>query len=152
MPRVCPALPVRALLGAALSLTVLSIASGASAFDCDQRLVALGDHAVEVRARCGEPASISTRTESRTQYAGATTPRGDFSGSSITVTVEVEVWVYDFGPRRFMEELTFENGILRSTRRLGYGTRAGSERRTALERVEGDRLAARAIADRRRRV
>lgn len=143
MPRVFPA--SSALVCAALSLAIASVASSASALDCGQRLVTIGDQAAEVRARCGEPASISVRTESRTQFAGATGPRGDFSGSSITVTVQVEVWVYDFGPRRFMEELTFENGILRTTRRLGYGTRAGSERRTAIDAIVGRS----AIAERR---
>jgi hypothetical protein len=128
-------------------LTLLASASSASALDCNQRLVTVGDRAAEVRARCGEPASISVRTESRTQYAGAVRG-GDFGGSSITVTVEIETWVYDFGPRRFMEELTFENGILRSTQRLGYGTRERDGRRSAVERAHRGRavIAARRTA------
>ena len=146
MPRVVP-LPIVPAFGAALALALLSITSGASALDCDQRLVAVGDHALQVRERCGEPASVSARTETRTELAGT---RGSaFRGSAFSVTVAIEVWVYDFGPRRFMEELTFENGILRSMRPLGYGTRAGSERRTAVDRERPERLA---IVERRRRL
>jgi hypothetical protein len=44
------------------------------------------------------------------------------------VSVRIDVWIYDFGPQRFMEELTFENGILRQLRTLGRGTARGRAR------------------------
>ena len=58
-------------------------------------------------------------------------------GDSETVTVLVEVWVYDFGPQRFMEELTFEDGVLIGSRALSYGTR-----RAPAEHGEPERRAA----------
>jgi hypothetical protein len=119
----------RAALLSALALAAALPASSASALDCNRRLVVVGDPAIYVRDICGEPAQITTRTESRTQFVSLP-GRGAVIGAAHTVTVEIEVWIYDFGPRRFMEELTFENGILRSLRPLGYG-----RRRASLDRV-----------------
>lgn len=106
----------------------------AHALNCGSRLVEVGDSSVYVRSVCGDPTAMSTRTETRSAWAG-TGPYGYGYGQS--VTVQIEVWVYDFGPTRFMEELTFENGVLRSERALGYGTARGSSHRR--EHHEGDR-------------
>ncbi len=98
--------------------------SNASAFWCEQRLVRTGDALSYVRSVCGEPASAISRTESRTHFVGGTLQDGrTFGGTAVTTTVQIDVLVYDFGPTRFMEELTFENGVLVSSRRLGRGTR-----------------------------
>jgi hypothetical protein len=37
------------------------------------------------------------------------------------IEVTVEEWVYDFGPRRFMQYLTFEGGQLVAVRSGSYG-------------------------------
>ena len=47
------------------------------------------------------------------------------SGGLIAVTVQIDEWTYDFGPMQFMEEITFENGVMRSSRPMGYGTARG---------------------------
>lgn len=133
-----------------ISLLVLVLASPfalggtAHALRCGTRLVVRGDPSVYVRSICGEPASVTTREVSRTRsVAGRFTP-GAVIADSVTVTVLVETWVYDFGPRRFMEELTFEDGTLVTSRPLGYGTR-----RSAVERpCQRDHLLA--VVDRRR--
>jgi hypothetical protein len=118
---------------AALSLALLSLAapSSAAALDCGTRLVTLGDSQAYVRSICGEPESISSHTESRTDFA-AVPSRSDgrgVIGSAITINVQVDVWIYDFGRTRFMEEMTFANGVLRSSRSLSYGTSGGDRRR-----------------------
>lgn len=115
----------------------LGTASGASALDCGRRLVVEGDTAAYVRSVCGEPAQISTRTESRSRFvAGRGGAGGDvIGGSSVTVTVTVETWVYDFGPRRFMQAVEIVDGIVRSIRTLGYGTARGDARRASIERI-----------------
>lgn len=114
----------------------------AAALGCNHRLVTVGDSAHYVRQMCGEPASAITRTETRTQIASWGSPSAPGAITATSVTVQVDVWVYDFGPRRFMEELTFENGTLRSMRALGYGTRAGrEERRGAILRAADRGLA-----------
>jgi hypothetical protein len=38
-----------------------------------------------------------------------------------TVTVNVEEWIYDFGPQRFIQYLTFESGKLINVRSGNYG-------------------------------
>ncbi len=35
--------------------------------------------------------------------------------------VVVEEWTYNFGPRRLMRVIRFENGLVTSIRQLGYG-------------------------------
>lgn len=108
------------------ALTTAFVAAPASAFWCEGRLVLEGDRAYEVRSRCGEPASEITRMESRTSYRGGAVDRGSgtvYGGSTDTVTVQVDIWVYDFGRTRFMEELRFHDGVLVSMTRLGRGTR-----------------------------
>ncbi len=100
---------------------VLAQSDQAEALDCNRRLILVGDPMARVRSLCGEPASTHSRTESRSVFGGVRRAGGSL-GEAYTVTIQVEVWVYDFGPRRFMEELTFADGVLRSTRTLGYGS------------------------------
>jgi hypothetical protein len=130
-----------------LAAGVLFASGSASAMSCSNRLVTVGDSATYVRSICGEPTAVSVRTESRTDFASAPWGRG-VVGSAYTVTVQIETWVYDFGRRRFMEELTIESGIVRSIRALGYGTVSGG-RRASIEGVSIDDARA-AIAGRRR--
>ncbi|MDQ3032345.1 MAG: DUF2845 domain-containing protein [Myxococcota bacterium] len=126
---------VRSGLALFAAIGICALASPAAALDCGQRLVTVGDSAAHVRAVCGEPISVMTRTETRTQFVAGPVAGGGTAGSVISVTVQIDVWVYDFGRRRFMEELTFENGYLQRMRALGYGTGAGG-RRGAVERGE----------------
>ena len=85
----------------------------------------VGDLMSDVVAYCGEPTQV-TVGEKR-QLGQFFVPyhvrdgwlvQGPFIGE---VPVEVEEWVYNFGPTRFMRILSFENGILRSVRYGGYG-------------------------------
>lgn len=128
----------RALLGLALGGALLAAPGSASALSCDGRLVEAGDHEAYVRSVCGEPTYFTTRTETRTVFVG---PYGDTRtgygygvGYAQTVTVVIDVLVYDFGPTRFIDELTFENGVLRTDRIAGYGTPAGARARREARR------------------
>jgi hypothetical protein len=117
----------------ALSLVVLAtfvVPGTAFALDCGQRLVEAGDGEAYVRSICGEPESMATRTESRTDFVATPSPDGrPIYGSAVTVSIQIDTWVYDFGSTRFMEELTFANGVLRSSRPLSYGSYGGDRRR-----------------------
>jgi hypothetical protein len=122
-------------LMAALALWGWAPAS-ASALSCDGRLVEIGDSEAYVRSICGDPTQFVSRMEQR----GATIPYVVRTGGPYAyvypyaqyVTVQVDVLVYDFGPTRFIDELTFENGVLRADRIAGYGTvRGGAARREA---------------------
>jgi hypothetical protein len=112
---------LRLPLAAGLLLASLGFATPASALDCGARLVLPGDTAAYVRSVCGEPASIVTRTESRTVFDASRGTAG-VSGRSRTETVTIEVWTYDFGPSRLMQALTFESGVLRSIETLRGGS------------------------------
>jgi hypothetical protein len=113
----------------ALLLALWLAPSPAAAFWCRGYLVLEGDRAHEVRARCGEPASVIATTEETTTFVGGrgrVDGTGVFGGTAVSRTIAVETWIYDFGPTRFMEELRFENGVLVRLTRLGYGTRRSS--------------------------
>jgi hypothetical protein len=129
---------MRLALFASLALASLAFTPSAHAFWCGGRLVLEGDRIHEVRSRCGEPASEVTRMESVTSYSGGVSGgrRGSvYGGIERTVTVQIDILVYDFGPTRFMEELRFEDGILRSMTRLGRGSRRSSIELPAIERL-----------------
>lgn len=127
-------------VGLALILVVVSAPSSASALSCDGHLVEVGDTMAYVRTVCGEPTVASSRVEMRAAYLGyayAPTPYGyPYVGYTQTVAVEVDVLVYDFGPTRFIDELTFENGVLRMDRIAGYGTVAAAHVRREARRAE----------------
>jgi len=126
--RSSPSISATVLVGALACLALGPLASSAHALECGSRIVVRGDREHQVVAVCGEPQSVVTRTETRTVYGAAPTPSGGHVGSAYTVTVQIDVWVYDFGPSRFMEELTFENGVLVSLRPIGRGTTSGRSR------------------------
>ncbi len=110
------------------TLVVLLCALGASraeALSCQNRLVDLGDPAARVRSLCGDPADVSTRVEQRSVTVHRRAPNGIVVSDTVSVAVTVERWLYDFGPQRFMQELTFEDGRLRRVEALGYGTDQG---------------------------
>ncbi len=137
----------RTLITAALTAVCLFAAgSTAHALSCRGRLIEAGDAAARVRAFCGEPASVTERTIRRARAVYYRGPYGTLIQDSVEVDVVVQEWVYDFGPRRFMEELTFEDGELRTMRELGYGTPDGHEIQSRAE----PRLRALPVGDRRR--
>jgi len=65
----------------------------------------LGDTRIRVRSRWGAPADTSVSQETRA--AGV-------DGSTVVhlsrATVEVETWIFNFGPSRLMRRVTFRDG------------------------------------------
>ena len=98
---------------------VVLLVSETEAFYCGARVVSIGDPQVSVQRKCGDPDT----TEWRISYRALPT-QDPYSGELVTVytPVAIEVWLYNFGPQRFMEELSFENGRLMSIQSLGYGS------------------------------
>lgn len=91
---------------------------------CKTRLVSPGAAAYEVRSLCGTPDDTQTRTESRTVRRAVSVPCNVGVCSTMvdeTVTVNIEEWIYDFGPQRFIQYLTFESGKLINIRSGSYG-------------------------------
>lgn len=125
---------------AAFSLGAIALAapSTAHALSCDGHLVEVGDSMAYVRTYCGEPSFVTTRQEMRSVWGtvGGYGGYGYGYGVSTTVSVQIDVLVYDFGPTRFIDELTFENGVLRLDRIAGYGTTRGARARRESRRAE----------------
>jgi len=113
------------LAGAVLCAALIGLlgpaAGEAHALQCGQSIVVVGDRMGAVSARCGQPATQSTRHETVTEWI--VPPSAGFAGQSRTVTIEVIVWTYDFGPGRYVEELEFRDGVLTRMRSLGPSRR-----------------------------
>ncbi len=100
---------------AMLIIFVLMLSVGpAYALRCGTRVVSKGDHKTTVRIKCGEPDAVDERVIYRTLRL-THQPYGE----KIVVPIEVEEWIYNFGPRRLMRQLWFENGKLVRIRSLG---------------------------------
>ena len=102
-----------------LLVGLLGLSPGpAYAFRCGRRLVLVGDSTFDVRRKCGEPVSIDQRVIYRA------VPEQSLDGSflePVFIPVMIKEWIYDFGPKRFIQQLSFEEGILRGIELLGYG-------------------------------
>ena len=125
--------PPRGPLLPALCALSLLAAGPAFAFRCGAKLVTEGDHYSKVLKYCGEPIGVQERMIYR---EGRTRPRVFSNGPNglrmerevlaydrSYVEVAVEEWTYNFGPRRLMQLVRFENGFVAEVEQLGYGFR-----------------------------
>ena len=110
----------KATIGLVLLIAgLLSLSPGpAYAFRCGKRLVLVGDSTFEVRRKCGEPVSLEQRIVYRVVSEQSL---DDTLEESVVIPVVIDEWIYNFGPKRFMQKLSFEDGILRGIESLGYG-------------------------------
>ena len=102
------ALGLLVVLGAALSCA----AAAAEPLACDGGAVDVAASKYEVRTRCGEPLLEDANRVTRVT-------EGD--DAVLQEFVDVEDWLYDFGPDRLVMVLTFEKDALVGMRTLGYG-------------------------------
>jgi hypothetical protein len=88
------------------------------ALRCGNRLVSFGEIQNVVLYKCGAPDTTERRVTYRVEpdYDAFGVPR-----TAVYIPVVIDVWVYNFGPRRFMQELSFEDGRLINIQSLGYG-------------------------------
>lgn len=103
--------------GFRLALIVFFVlpASQGMALRCDKGLVDVGDHKAEVLSRCGAPASSELVAVEKST---------DRVGGAVVREVPVERWTYNFGPKSFLQILTFRGGILT---RIESGDRVPAE-------------------------
>ena len=122
---------IAALVTAALVVASTRPSSaGTDGMRCGQRLVTTGDSTYQVRSLCGEPAATDRRVEQRVERRRVRGPCfKDQEGKlrcerdeAVAIDVVIDDWTYDFGPRRFVHYLTFENGKLVRVATGGYGT------------------------------
>ena len=129
--RIVRALVTILLLFVLLGWVIVQDAALAAGFRCGTKLVSVDDTKLEVRYKCGEPASIETWTEERSRYLHYRLKPGDdrhtgkkgyrSRGHGKKTYVNVEEWTYNLGPSRFMRLLRFENGKLKKLETGGYG-------------------------------
>jgi hypothetical protein len=106
----------------------LAYAEGES-FRCGTRIVSTGDRTFEVLVRCGEPDYRTVRYEKRIKrdFFRDLFPHRDREREAyrepflVEEFVEIEEWIYNPGPTKFIRYLTFENGILVDIETGDYG-------------------------------
>jgi Protein of unknown function (DUF2845) len=100
---------------------LLTVTTGAAAqsFQCGNKLVSEGASPPEVVAKCGEPTRIDRSSIVRSSTAWIGNQAG--VSNSAQVEIPVEVWLYNLGPDRLMEQLRFEGGRLVRIESLGFG-------------------------------
>lgn len=107
------------LVALAVIGTALAVPAHADGMRCRGRLIRDGDARAEVRAFCGEPADVQTRTILRRPYYNV---RGRlvYFGDGL-VEIPVETWTYNFGPNKLMRRVRFVDGLVEEVETLGYG-------------------------------
>lgn len=109
-----------------LGLLLPHLAS-ADSLRCKNRLVSIGDGTHDVRSLCGLPDATQQRIEKRSVMRQVRVPCAQpgpsycIAAVQDTIEVTVEVWTYDFGPQRFLQYLTFEQGTLIRMQSGDYG-------------------------------
>jgi hypothetical protein len=93
----------------------LSAASETGTMICQGGVVSTGDTAGEVVAKCGQPATSTTREGHK---VGQT--YGKDHGKTVS-TVAIADWIFNFGPNNFQYQLILENGRVASIMSLDYG-------------------------------
>lgn len=107
------------LIGLTVVAGALAAPAHADSMRCGSRLIRDGDARTEVRAFCGEPADVQTRTILRrpTYTVGG---RIFYSGDGL-IEIPVETWTYNFGPNKLMRRVKFVDGVVDDVETLGYG-------------------------------
>jgi hypothetical protein len=101
-----------------IGICMLIIAEPALALRCGSKLVNTGDHKSKILKYCGEPTSVDVRTIVRGYVS---IPDRHYRRIPGYGEVLVEEWTYNFGPRRFMRTIKFEDGLVVSVKQLGSG-------------------------------
>jgi hypothetical protein len=115
----------------ALLLAGVLSAGSAEAFRCGARLISRGDPAAKVRSFCGEPTGVQEHVIYRSgptrPPVNAARPPGSPGRDELAtwdrslVQVVVQEWTYNFGPRKLMQLVRFENGFVVAVESIGYG-------------------------------
>ncbi len=114
---------------AAVLLFSLSFSEPAAAFRCGSKLVKDGMHEAQVIAVCGQPTTMRNlgvavrgydyRYQQQSSPGWSSYRRPGYS--TFVQEVIITEYVYNFGPRKFMQRLLFEGGVLVTIESIGYG-------------------------------
>ena len=119
---------MRKLLAAPLLACALLLASDpAHALRCGSKLVLRGMLESEVQAYCGEPSAVRDLGYVVRSFhpLGHWPPYGGvlfrYGPGNYYQEVQVTEYIYNFGPRKLMQRLRFEGGVLTKVETMGYG-------------------------------
>ena len=112
------------LLRTLLCLNLLLSAGTAAALECEGRFVSLGDRKYEVLSACGKPLLVQAWLEELVVFEKVEEDALEQLRSS--QVLNIEEWTYNFGPRRFLYFLRFENGQVTRIDSGPYGFDAAS--------------------------
>ena len=115
-----------------LFVIYLNFSGSVMALQCGKRIVDVGDSKIKVFSRCGEPDFTETRerkypsfcnnreynSNRYNSYNQNYTNQSHYQDCQIEI---IDVWTYNFGPRKFMRELIFIRGNLKKINLLEYG-------------------------------
>lgn len=107
-----------------LSLSILFFlptAGEAATIRCGNELASDGASKSDVLLKCGEPMSKDSRTEAVGEKTKQKTDEARTTSTEHVVYKTIDEWTYNFGPRRLMQVVVFENGRLVDVRSAGYG-------------------------------
>ena len=112
----------------------LFISEQSFALKCGNKLIGVGFSKPKVLSICGEPDFKGIREIAYPSYCGDRNYYYDESpyyrrrynyrytpNYDICQYITVEVWIYNFGPRKFMRELIFRKGVIKEINILEYG-------------------------------
>ncbi len=100
----------------------------AAALRCGARLITEGDPRTKLLEECGPPSEVSSWQEERwEEFDGPPSPRlhREFERRrgvyGVRRIVQVEQWIYNWGPSRFIDVVRIEDGFVRRIQSGGYG-------------------------------
>lgn len=101
-----------------LLLVCIALAAPAHALRCGTGVVSEGDSTFKLLQTCGEP-TLREQVERRVPYQVYDRVHGRYS--TAYEVVPVEIWTYNFGPRRLIQRITIEDGRIKRIESGGYG-------------------------------
>ncbi len=82
---------------------------------CGNGIVSIGDTAVEVLGKCGQPAYKTQREDKIVEEAK------DGSRNKKIISASIDDWLFNFGPNQFQYRVLLENGRVSRIESLDYG-------------------------------
>jgi len=99
-------------------LLLCCLSFSAFGFRCGTYLISKGDHYGRVLDKCGKPTFEEKWVENRVFHVK---PHPLLPPEHTTSGVVIQLWTYNRGSKQFMQQLRFENGILKKIEVLEYG-------------------------------
>jgi len=99
----------------------LLVAGPAQALRCGNMIVSEGDDTYQLTQRCGQPTSverIDAPVVNQRVYDAWGRPAGYMP---VSVGDSYEIWVYNFGPQRFVARITVKKARIFKIDEAGYG-------------------------------